>query len=154
MYAGGPKVADTTTSPASVKVHGFVVPRQGPSVQPTKVEPESAFADKVMVVLAGKETGAHKAEQFRMLSAERKLPVCPASPKTFSPTWTMGVVVLKAAVTIMEELSATTQVVPAAHPPPPIQPPKVEDGAGVAVKATLGGLAGSVRGYWPVHIPA
>ena len=131
------------------------MPLQGPSVQPTKVEPESAFADRVMLVLAGKETGGHRPEQLRLLSvALDMLPLWPASLKTLRPTWTMGAVVLNVAVTFMREFSAIVQVAPAAHPPPPSHPPKVEVELGVAVKVTLGGLAGSVRAYWPVHIPA
>ena len=38
----------------------------------------------------------------------------PASPKALSPSWTIGAVVLKATVTVVEEFSATVQVVAAA----------------------------------------
>ena len=61
---------------------------------------------------------------------------------------------LNVAVTVMDEASTTVHGFPAAHAPALIQPPNVEFVSGLAVMVTLGGLAGSVRGYWPVHIPA
>jgi hypothetical protein len=66
----------------------------------------------------------------------------------------MGAVVLNVTVTLVEELSTSVHVFAAAHPPAFVQPPKAEDAPGMAVKSTLGELTGSVRAYWPVHIPA
>jgi hypothetical protein len=119
------------------------------------VKPGSGFADSVMLTPAGRGTGAHEPEQAKVPSEESKLPVWPASPKAFSPTWTIGVTVvaLNVTVTVVDEPSTTVHGFPAAHAPAFVQPPNVEDGSGLAVKVTLGGLVESVCGYWPVHIP-
>ena len=78
----------------------------------------------------------------------------PANPKALSPIWTVSGVTgtaLNVAVTVIDEASTTVHGFPAAHAPALVQPPNIEFGSGLAVKTTLGGLVGSVRGYWPVH---
>jgi hypothetical protein len=139
-------------------VHGCVVPKQPPPVQPVKVDP-AAGAEYKLITAPLKKVPEHEpptpaGANVQLIPSAGAvtvpLPVMPAAGWRLNAYW--AVPLLNVAVTVVFAVSVNAHVFPVEHPPPPHEP-KTEPLLGVSASVICVPL-GNVAEHVPVTTPS